>query len=119
MGRDVAPDLAKHGSHVLGVRDDGAAHAPTIGNAVAAWRDSTPRRHAWRAAVAIAVLERLVTFGYFIPRMVSLMGEPSAGPEVSAALAQWMALNHGRHVLTVSAWVAALYALSLSHARPD
>lgn len=91
----------------------------TIGNAVAAWRDSTPRRHAWRAAVAIAVLERLVTFGYFIPRMVSLMGEPSAGPEVSAALAQWMALNHGRHVLTVSAWVAALYALSLSHARPD
>ena len=30
----------------------------TIANAVAAWRDSTPRRHAWRAAVMIAVLER-------------------------------------------------------------
>jgi len=89
----------------------------TLANAVAAWRDSTPRRPAWRAAVAIAVLERVVTFGYFIPRMVSLMGEPSAGPEVSAALGQWLLLNHCRHVLTLSAWVMALRALSLSHAR--
>lgn len=91
----------------------------TIANAVAAWRDATPRRHAWRVAVAIALLERVVTFGYFIPRMVSLMAEPSAGPEVSEALEQWMWLNHGRHVLTLSAWVAALRALSLSHARPS
>ena len=89
----------------------------TIANAVAAWRDLTPRRHAWRAAVAIALLERVVTFGYFIPRMVSLMAESSAGPEVSAALGQWLWLNQGRHVLTLSAWVAALRALSLSHAR--
>jgi len=90
----------------------------TIANGVAAWRDATPRRHAWRAAVAIAVLERLVTFGYFIPRMVSMMSESSAGPEVNAALAQWMWLNHGRHVLSLTAWGAALRALSLSHARP-
>jgi len=89
----------------------------TIANAVAAWRDVTPRHHAWRIAVAIALLERVVTFGYFIPRMVSLMAEPSAGPEVSSALGQWMWLNHGRHVLTLSAWVSALRALSLSHAR--
>lgn len=90
----------------------------TIANAVASWRDSTPRRRAWRAAVAIALLERVVTFGYFIPRMISMMGEPSAGPDVDAALGQWMLLNHGRHVLTLSAWIAALSALSLSHARP-
>ena len=89
----------------------------TLANIVAAWRDRSPRGPAWRAATAIAVIERLATFSYFIPTMVALMNEASTGPEVRATLDQWMWLNHGRHVLTLSAWLAALRALSLSH-RP-
>lgn len=85
----------------------------TLANAVAAWVDDGPRRYWWLAAVVIAVVERVATFAYFIPTMVRLSGAadvPEA--EVRAGLAQWLLLNHGRHVLALAAWLAALKALS-------
>jgi len=67
------------------------------------------------AAVAIVVVERIATFVYFIPTMLRLGGmEP--GPEVSAGLAQWLTVNHGRHLLSAAGWLAALRALSLLRA---
>ena len=85
-----------------------------LANAVAAWRERGPRRNWWLGAVAIAVVERIATFGYFIPAMVALAGtEAMPQAEVSAALDGWLVLNHGRHVLTLAAWLAALKAFSL------
>lgn len=84
----------------------------TLANAVAAWRDRTARRTTWLTAVVLTLVERLATFGYFIPTMIALQGEPSAGPAVDAALAQWTTLNNGRHLLTLAAWLAALRATS-------
>jgi hypothetical protein len=85
-----------------------------LGNAIAAWLDRGPRRPWWLGAVAIVVVERVATFAYFIPAMVRLMGaEGLARAEVQAALSQWLFLNHGRHALTLAAWLAALKALSL------
>ena len=84
----------------------------TVGNGIAAWRDRTARRAPWLTAVAITLVERMATFGYFIPSMIGLMGEPSAGPVVDETLARWTMLNNGRHLLTLAAWLAALRALS-------
>jgi hypothetical protein len=86
----------------------------TLANLVAAWLDRQPRRYWWLAAVAIVVLEGIATFSYFIPTMVLLQGTESLpAEEVQAALSQWMLLDHGRHVLTLAGWLAALKAFSL------
>ena len=85
----------------------------TLANLVAAWRDQGPRRYWWLGAVAITVAERSVTFSYFIPTVIRLMGtEDLPEAEVKAALSQWLFLDYGRHVLTLAAWLAALKALS-------
>ena len=64
--------------------------------------------------MAIVVVERLVTFSYFIPTMVWLQGTESLPEaEVQAALSQWLLLDYGRHVLTLVGWLAALKAFSL------
>lgn len=86
----------------------------TLASLVAAWLAQEPRRSWWLGAVAIIVVERIATFSYFIPTMIRLMGtEALARAEVEVALSQWMLLNHGRHVLTLAGWLAALKALSL------
>jgi hypothetical protein len=84
----------------------------TVLNAVAAWRDRSPRRQSWLTSVGIAACERAVTFGYFIPTMVDLMGRSTLDAEVLGSLNQWMTLNYGRHLLTFAAWLFALRALS-------
>ena len=84
----------------------------TLISLFAAWTATQPMRTWYLAAAAIIVIERLVTFTYFIPTMLRLSGmEP--GREVSAGLTQWLTVNHGRHLLTFSGWLAALRALSL------
>ena len=62
----------------------------------------------------IVIVERVATFSYFIPTMVRLMSiEGLADGDVKAALSQWQLMNHGRHVLTLAGWLAALKAFSL------
>jgi hypothetical protein len=80
-----------------------------------AWRSPRPVRPWWVAALAVATVERIATFGYFIPTLAPLMGQPSADAAVvDATLETWSLLNHGRHLLSISAWLLALKALSLS-----
>ena len=86
----------------------------TVANLITAWLDSSTRRKWWLSAAAIIVLERIVTFSYFIPTMIGLTGAELPAVEVKAALSQWLLFNHGRHVLTLSGWLLALKALSLS-----
>jgi hypothetical protein len=85
----------------------------TLASLVAAWRDQGPRRYWWLGAVALTIAERSATFSYFIPTMIRLMGtEDLPEAEVKATLSQWRRRNYGRHVLTLTAWLAALKALS-------
>jgi hypothetical protein len=87
----------------------------TIASLFAAWLTQGPMRFWYLAAVCIVIVERVATFSYFIPTMVRLMGtEVLANADVKAALSQWLLMNHGRHVLTLAGWLAALKALSLS-----
>ena len=85
-----------------------------LANLVAAWLEQGPRRYWWLGAVAIVVAERIATFSYFIPSMLWLQGtENLPQAEVQDALSQWMLLDYGRHVLTLTGWLAALKAFSL------
>ena len=89
----------------------------TVVSLIAAWLTQGPMRPWYLAAVCIVIVERIATFSYFIPTMVGLMGtEGLADADVKATLSQWRLMNHGRHVLTLAGWLAALKALSLSKA---
>jgi len=84
----------------------------TVANAIAAWQATEPVRSWWLVAVAIIVIERLATFGYFVPTMVRLQRDQSAAPAiVKAKFARWAALNYPRNVASLIAWLMAMKAL--------
>jgi hypothetical protein len=92
----------------------------TIASAILAWREHSPLRAWWLRAVALAALERVATFSFFVPTMIRLMSTESVSQaEVDATLSRWLLLNNGRHLLALGAWLAALSAFSLQHARRD
>jgi len=88
----------------------------TFANLIAAWQAAGHLRVWWLAAVAAALAERLFTFAYFIPTIVGLMKAADSWDAVATAR-RWAMLNHVRHVLTLTAWLAALKALTLLSAR--
>ncbi len=78
-------------------------------------RGSYPElRRWWLIAGLISVVDRMVTFGYFIPTMISLMAVDDL-PQVDAVplAMQWQSLDLGRDVLSLLAFLAALKALSV------
>jgi hypothetical protein len=89
----------------------------TLTNLAAAWQAPAPRQTWWLAAALLTLLERLGTFGFFIPAALRL--ERSAAlpaATVSRQVAWWLRLNYGRILLTLLAWLAALKALTLLQA---
>lgn len=86
----------------------------TIANAVAAWKTTGPRRKWYLIAIAIVIFERVFTFSYFIPTMAGLMSSGGlTQQEIDQVLEQWMFLNHFRHLLSITGWLAALKALTI------
>ena len=84
----------------------------TLANLVAAWRAPGPVRGWWLAAVVAVLLDRVLTFSYFIPTMIGLMNAADS-PASAAAAARWANLNYVRHALTVAGWLAALKAFAV------
>jgi hypothetical protein len=88
----------------------------TIAILVLAWRADAPLRGWLLVAGTITLLERVVTFSYFIPTALKLMRTgPGALSESHAAkvASRWMRLNLVRAALALGGWLAALKALSL------
>lgn len=79
-----------------------------------AWQSGAPERVWWRAAAVVIVVERVATFGYFIPRMIAMQGG-SGVPDAQgkAASTQWLWFNAGHHALTLVGWLLALRAMVL------
>jgi hypothetical protein len=90
----------------------------TLANLVVAWRARLPARRPWLVAAAAALADRAITFGYFIPTMIGLMAASDSAESVATAQ-MWNMLNHGRHLLVLGAWLAALRALTLVHHSRD
>jgi hypothetical protein len=86
-----------------------------IASLVAAQWAAPPVRWWWLVACGVAMIDRIMTFTYFIPTMLTLMREGALSEEAAAAKArQWVALGHIRHAVTLIAWLAALKALSIT-----
>lgn len=81
----------------------------TLASLVLAWRSPAPLRTWWLSAAVAALADRIVTFAYFIPTMVGLLGTPDS-PEARATAAQWAAVNYLRHAIVLTAWLLALKA---------
>src|SRR4030095_7027638 len=84
----------------------------TLANLAIAWTTSGPERAWWLAAAVVVLLDRLLTFCYFIPTMVGVMKGPDS-PAAFATAARWIRLNYLRHALVFAGWMAALEALVL------
>jgi hypothetical protein len=86
-----------------------------VASLVAARWAPQPVRSWWLIACAVAMIDRIMTFAYFIPTMIMLMrgGTLSDAAAVSKAR-QWAALGYVRLAVTLIAWLAALMALSIT-----
>ena len=90
----------------------------TLANLMAAWRVRGAMRVWWLGAAMSIVVERILTFLYFIPRALKLQhAETLSEAEVVAVASQWPKLNYVRHAFTLAGWLAALKAFSLLGAR--
>jgi hypothetical protein len=90
----------------------------TLASLVAPFWIQGEARSWWLGAVLAALLERGMTFAYFIPTMLRLMGDGAIDPSDAVATAlQWAHLGYIRHATTLAAWIAALKALTLLGAR--
>lgn len=85
----------------------------TLASLVAAWWTQGAVRTWWLVAAAAALLERLLTFTYFIPTMLTLMREGALTESQAVAKAQqWVSLGYVRHASLLVAWLAALKAFA-------
>ena len=86
----------------------------TLASLVAAWWAPNEVRNWWLAAAVAVLIDRVMTFGYFIPTMLTLMNNSTmSAPEAVAKATQWVTLGYVRHAATLAAWLAALRAFSL------
>ena len=88
----------------------------TCANLFGAWWAVGPLRTWWLAAAAAALIERLLTFAYFIPTMVGLLQAADSLESVAVAQ-QWVKMNYVRHAVTLAAWLVALKAFALAAAH--
>jgi hypothetical protein len=88
----------------------------TLANLWVGWRSADPIRIWWMTAALVALADRVCTFAYFIPRMVSLMRAADSS-ESRADMRQWANLNYGRQLLVLVAWLAALKTFAQLYTR--
>lgn len=84
----------------------------TLGSAIALWWTPEPIRLVWAGSVAVIVVERVATFGYFIPTMIRLT-TGGADPQDTTEARRWVRRNHVRHGANVLAWGLALQSFGL------
>jgi hypothetical protein len=89
----------------------------TLASLLVAWWTQGAVRHWWLGAAAAALVDRVMTFAYFIPTMLTLMrNETLPASEAVATAWQWLNLGYVRHAATLIAWLAALKTFSLFYA---
>jgi Domain of unknown function (DUF1772) len=83
----------------------------TLASLIVARKAADPLRRWWLAAAGLSLLDRVITFAYFIPTMVGLMDAVDSAESVAAAV-RWSSFNYLRHVIVLAAWILALKAFS-------
>jgi hypothetical protein len=84
----------------------------TLASLFVAWPGRGAVRHWWLAAALAALVDRALTFSYFIPTMVKLMKAPDS-PDSAGVAMRWRNLNYLRHAIVLAASLMSLQAFSL------
>ena len=83
----------------------------TLASLILARRTTGLLRQWWLTAAVLSLLDRILTFAYFIPAMVGLMSAPDSAESVATAV-RWSNLNYLRHAIVLAAWISALKAFA-------
>jgi len=87
----------------------------TLASLAVAWSIAEPARQWWLVSATASLIERVMTFTYFVPTMIALMRAGALSSSAATSKARrWVALGYVRQLLTLIAWLAALAALSLA-----
>jgi hypothetical protein len=87
----------------------------TLANAAFGFRAPSPLRRGWVGIAFLGAIERMFTFGYFIPTMLRLLsGDLSQQAAVDLAR-QWQALDHLRHALLAVVLLGCLRVFAQLH----
>jgi Domain of unknown function (DUF1772) len=79
-----------------------------------AWGGQQPLHQYWLFAALVTLVDRAVTFSYFIPTMLRLQrASGMSASDVRTKFSQWTRANYARNALTLIAWLAALKALTM------
>ncbi len=66
----------------------------------------------------MALIDRVMTFGYFIPTMLKLMyGDTLTESDATAKALRWAKMGYVRHVAALLAWLVALRTFALFYAQ--
>lgn len=86
----------------------------TLASMVSLYNSSGKLRAWWGIAAGAALIDRIMTFGYFVPTMLILMdyGNSEEASVVESAIF-WSDLNYLRIAFVLVAWLAAMKALTL------
>lgn len=85
----------------------------TLASLVCAWIAAEPVKTWWLTAAQAALIDRILTFTYFIPTMIKLMNGEIPEGQAAAKAQQWVRLGYIRQAATLVAWLAALNAFAL------
>jgi len=87
----------------------------TLAGCLMSWSPETACERWWLVGAGVMFVERIGTFGYFIPQLLKLLHPEHLTRDGAGQMARtWMRLNYVRAALAFAGWLAALRALSLS-----
>lgn len=90
----------------------------TLASLIVPWWLPDPVRSWWLVAALMALLDRVMTFGYFIPTMLKLMHSDTLTESDAAAKAlRWSKVGYVRHAAALLAWLVALRTFALFYAQ--
>lgn len=89
----------------------------TLVSGIFVWKAEKSTRKWWLLALAFIVIDRAMTFGYFIPTMVALTNGTIMPPEAAAVAQQWFSINHIRHTASGGALLLMLKTFSVHYSR--
>ena len=91
----------RHRTSVLGLHHHTSADPADAGQPVGCLACRQSLQPWWLIAALAALADRLLTFSYFIPRMVGLL-RSAHSPQARATMAQWINLNYVRQALILT-----------------
>jgi hypothetical protein len=68
-------------------------------------------RGAWWVSIVASLVDRVMTFAYFLPTMIQLVRTDQTTPALTARAVRWANLDAVRLAAAFVAWIAALVAL--------